>query len=143
MEMVKIVAFKLGDEEFGFSINHVQSIERIQRMTRVPKAPSYVKGVINLRGIITMIMDLRGKLNIDEAKYDENTRVIITKFDDIEMGFIVDQTTDVIDVDHESIEEASFNDINADYFSGVAKYNGRMIILLNLEELLKVEAATE
>jgi purine-binding chemotaxis protein CheW len=140
MEMFKIVAFKLGEEEYGFDINHVQSIERIQHITRVPNAPMYVKGVINLRGNVTPIIDLRSKLNLGLAQYTENTRVIITKYEDVELGLIVDQTSDVIDVSSEVIEPASFSGLDSDYFGGVAKMEGRLIILLRLEELMKAIA---
>jgi purine-binding chemotaxis protein CheW len=137
MKMLKIVAFKLGDEEYGLDIDQVQSIERIEQITRVPNAPLYVKGVINLRGKVNPIIDLRSKLNLGEAQYTENTRVIIVKYEDIELGLIVDQTSDVIDVDPEGIEMISSNNFNADYFRGIAKVEGRLIILLKLTELMK------
>ncbi|PFP30806.1 chemotaxis protein CheW [Bacillus sp. AFS073361] len=137
MEMLKIVAFKLGEEEYGLNINHVQSIERIHHITRVPNAPEFVKGVINLRGNVTPIIDLRGKLNLGNAVYTENTRVIITQFEEIELGLIVDKTSDVIDVAPEAIEAASSSSFDSDYFGGIAKVDGRLIILLKLEELMK------
>lgn len=135
MEMLKIVAFKLGDEEYGFDINQVQSIERIQPITRVPNAPSYVKGVINLRGNVTPVINLRKKLNLGEAQFTESTRVIMTKYEDTELGWIVDETSDVIDILPEVIETASSTVFDSEYFSEIAKYEGRLIILLKLAEL--------
>jgi purine-binding chemotaxis protein CheW len=137
MKMLKIVAFKLGEEEYGLDINLVQSIVRIDQITRVPNAPTYVRGVINLRGNVTPIIDLRSKLNLGQAQYTENTRVIITKYEDIELGLIVDQTSDVIDVAPEAIEAISSSGFDSDYFGGIAKIEGRLIILLNLAELMK------
>jgi len=137
MTMVKIVAFILGEEEYGVEINHVQSIERIEHITRVPNAPMFVKGVINLRGNVIPIIDLRSKLNLGQADHTANTRVIITKFEDIELGFIVDQTTDVIDVNPDSIEAISSSDLDSDYFGGIAKIEGRLIIMLKIAELMK------
>lgn len=137
MRMLKIVAFKLGDEEYGLDIDQVQSIERIDHITRVPNAPSYVKGVINLRGKVNPIIDLRSKLNLGQTQYTENTRVIIVKYEDIDLGLIVDQTSDVIDVDPEAIEMISSDNFNADYFRGIAKVDGRLIILIKLAELMK------
>lgn len=138
MEVQKIVAFKLGNEEYGLDINHVLSIERIHQMTRVPNAVSFVKGVINLRGNITPIIDLCSRLNLGKTNYTESTRVIITKYGEVELGLIVDQTSEVLDVPPEAVE--AFNSIHgdADYFGGVAKIGERLIILLKMEELAKV-----
>ncbi|MFK9090551.1 chemotaxis protein CheW [Bacillus salipaludis] len=138
MTMVKIVAFKLGEEEYGIDVNHVQSIERINQITRVPNAPIYVKGVINLRGNVIPIIDLRSKLNLEEAVHTANTRVIITKYEDIELGLIVDQTTDVIDADQDNIEPISSSGLDVEYFGGIAKIESRLIILIKLAELLNV-----
>ncbi|WHY79712.1 chemotaxis protein CheW [Neobacillus sp. WH10] len=138
MTMVKIVSFILAEEEYGVDINHVQSIERIEHITRVPNAPMFVKGVINLRGNVIPIIDLRSKLNLGHAEHTANTRVIITKFEDIELGLIVDQTTDVIDVNTDDIEAISSSDLDSDYFGGIAKIEGRLIILLKIAELMKV-----
>jgi purine-binding chemotaxis protein CheW len=141
VESFKIVAFKLGEEEYGLDIKFVQSIERIQQITRVPNAPSYVKGVINLRGNVTPVVDLRTKLNFEPAGFTSDTRVIITKNGDIELGYIVDQTKDVIDVNTNVIESASTISTNSEFFKGIAKINGRLIILLNLEELMKQQTS--
>jgi purine-binding chemotaxis protein CheW len=137
MEILKIVAFKLGEEEYGLNIDYVQSIERIIRVTRVPNAPIYVQGVINLRGNVIPIVDLRSMLNLGQAHYTENTRIIITKYDSIELGLIVDQTSDVFDISPEAIEKSSSSGLDSDYFESIAKIEGRLIILLKLAELMK------
>lgn len=137
MGLVKIVAFKLGEEEYGLDITHVQSIERVHRFTRVPNAPTYVKGVINLRGHVTPIIDLQSKLNLGEANHTENSRIIITKFEEMDLGLIVDQTSDVIDVAEDDIEAPSTSGYDLDYLGGIAKINGRLIMILKLAELMK------
>nr|WP_179600062.1 chemotaxis protein CheW [Neobacillus niacini] len=137
VESFKIVAFKLGEEEYGLDITNVQSIERIQQITRVPNAPHYVKGVINLRGTVTPVIDLRAKLDFDCTDYTKDTRVIITKNEEIQLGIIVDRTSDVLDIAKENIENATSLSGNTEFFEGIAKLNGRLIILLNLEELMK------
>lgn len=137
MGMMKIVAFKLGKEEYGLDIKHVQSIERINQFTRVPNASVHVKGVINLRGNVTPIIDLTSKLGMGEARLTEQTRVIIIHFGDSQLGFIVDETSDVLNVESESIEFAdSSSSLDSVYFNGIAKIESRLIILLNIEELL-------
>lgn len=138
MGSIKIVAFKLGEEEYGLDINYVQSIERIEHITRVPNAPAFVKGVINLRGNVTPVIDLKSKLGMGQCRDTDTTRVIITKLEDIELGMIVDQTSDVIDVNSEFIE-AMTSSFDSPFFNGIAKMDGRLIILLEMEELLKNE----
>lgn len=137
MDMVKIVAFKLGNEEYGLDIDYVQSIERIQQIKRVPNAPQYVKGVINLRGNVTPLIDLKSKLKLGETELTDQARVIITKYEDIELGLIVDQTSDVIDVKEDELEAAPSSGLASEFFGGIAKINGRLIILLKLVELMK------
>lgn len=139
MDMLKIVAFKIGNEEYGFDINQVQSIERIQPITRVPNAPAFVKGVMNLRGNVTPIIDLSKKLNLVETQFTESTRIIMTRLEEIELGWIVDKTSDCLDVPQEALETVSSTVLNREYFSSIAKYEGRLIILLKLEELMKPE----
>jgi purine-binding chemotaxis protein CheW len=136
MEILKIIAFDLGEEVYGLNIDYVQSIERITPITRVPNAPTHVKGVINLRGNVIPIVDLRRLLNLGQAEYTEDTRVIITKYQGIELGLIVDQTSDVFDVRPETIEAASASGFASNYFESIAKINGRLIILLKLAELI-------
>lgn len=137
MGTLKIIAFKLGEEEYGLDIAYVHSIERIQHVTRVPNAHSYIKGVINLRGNVTPIIDLRSMLNLGQVHYTESTRVIITEYEEIKLGLIVDQTCDVMDVSPDDIEAVSSIGSETEYFGGIAKMGGRLIILLKLEELMK------
>lgn len=139
MKVLKIITFKLGDEEYGLDITNVQSIERINHITRIPNAPSFVKGVINLRGNVNPIIDLGSMLNLEERPYTDHSRVIITRYEDIELGLIVDQTNDVIDVNPDAIEMVSSSSFESDYFGGIAKINGRLIILLKLAELMNVQ----
>ncbi len=136
---MKIVAFKLGNEEYGIDIENVQSIERINQFTRVPNASIHVKGVINLRGNVTPIIDLSSQLGMGEVQLTDQTRVIIIQSSDSsQLGFIVDETSDVLNVASEAIEFADSNsNFDSVYFYGIAKIETRLIILLNLEELLE------
>ncbi|QCJ42369.1 chemotaxis protein CheW [Bacillus sp. S3] len=137
----KIVAFKLGDEEYGVDIQYVQSIEKLLTITRVPNSPMYVRGVINLRGNVIPIIDLRSKLNLSSEAFTEATRVIITKNEELEVGLIVDQISDVVDVLEESFEPCSVGDLQSEFFEGIAKTEGRLLILLKIEELLRTHVS--
>lgn len=138
-EDIKVIVFKLGDEEYGIEVDKVQTIERMLPITRVPKTYTFVKGVINLRGVVIPIIDLRGRFNLPMVEYNENTRIIIVAVNDLEVGFIVDSANDVIDLNTDKIENPPevVGGIKAKYLQGVAKINEeRLLIMLNLSEVL-------
>ncbi|CAG9609744.1 chemotaxis protein CheW [Pseudoneobacillus rhizosphaerae] len=137
MENKKIVAFKLGEEEFGLDIDHVHSIERISQITRVPNAPAYIKGVMNLRGQITPIIDLQNILSKNQVAKTGRARILIANYNEMNLGFMVDQTSDVMDVGQDEIVSPSSNGLNFDYLNGIAQIGSRIIMLLNLDELMK------
>jgi len=138
---IKVIVFRLKDEEYGVDVNQVRSIERMQHITRVPKTPAFVKGVINLRGVVTPIINLRSRFDIHEEEYTENTRIIIVAVGDMEVGLIVDAANDVIDVPQNIIEPPPevVGGIESDYLRGVAKLETRLLILLNLDKVLTPE----
>jgi purine-binding chemotaxis protein CheW len=138
---MKVIVFQLKNEEYGVPVHQVKTIERIQPMTRVPRTPDFVKGVINLRGVVTPIIDLRGRFDIEEAEYTENTRMIIVAVGELEVGLIVDSANDVLDVPRDSIEPPPevVGGIRAAYLNGIAKLDERLLVLLNLEKVLKKE----
>ncbi|MDQ0350643.1 purine-binding chemotaxis protein CheW [Alkalibacillus filiformis] len=137
----KVIVFQLKDEEYGVPIEHVGSIERMQGITRVPRAPRFVKGVMNLRGVITPIIDLRERFNLEQEEYTESTRIIIVTIGDQSVGMIVDAANDVVDVPQNQIEPSPevVGSVSADYIKGVAKIGQRLLVLLNLDKVLSEE----
>ncbi|WP_248926352.1 chemotaxis protein CheW [Paenibacillus hamazuiensis] len=138
-EELKVIVFALAHEEYGIEVEKVRTIERMMPMTRVPKTPEFIKGVINLRGVVVPVIDLRGRFGFAEAEYTDNTRIIIVAVGDIEVGMIVDSANDVIDVDSDAIENPPeiVGGIKAKYLRGIAKIaDDRLLILLNLSEVL-------
>jgi purine-binding chemotaxis protein CheW len=135
---LKVIVFQLKDKEYAIPVQQVRSIEKVHHITRVPRTPDFVKGVINLRGVVTPIIDLRKRFGLEEAALSENTRVIIVTLDEIEVGFIVDAANDVVDIPTEAIEPAPevVDAVQVDYINGVAKIGKRLLILLNLEKVL-------
>jgi len=139
-EELKVIVFALGSEEYGIEVDKVRTIERMIPITRVPKTPAFVKGVINLRGVVLPVIDLRGRFGLPETEPTENTRIIIVSVGDIEVGFIVDAANDVMDIDSDSIDSPPevVGGIRAKYLHGVAKIeDNRLLIMLNLSEVLK------
>jgi purine-binding chemotaxis protein CheW len=141
----KVIVFQLKDEEFAVSVQQIGSIERIQTITRVPNTANFVKGVINLRGVVTPIIDLRSRLGIEATDFNESTRIIIVNLDEIDVGLIVDAANDVIDIPIDSIEPAPevIGAVNDDYIEGVAKLDNRLLILLDLKKVLTNEEITD
>ncbi|GAA4871729.1 chemotaxis protein CheW [Paenibacillus vulneris] len=138
-EEIKVIVFALENEEYGVEVEKVRTIERMQPMTRVPKTPEFVRGVINLRGVVTPVIDLRGRFGFKETEFTDSSRIIIVGVNDIEVGLIVDSANDVIDVDTDSIEDPPeiVGGIKAKYLRGIAKVSDdRLLILLNLQEVL-------
>lgn len=138
-EELKVIVFALGEEEYGVEVEKVRTIERMMPMTRVPKAPEFIKGVINLRGVVVPVIDLRGRFGFPETDYTDNTRIIIVSVDDYEVGLIVDSANDVIDIDSDHIEAPPeiVGGVKAKYLRGIAKIvDNRLLILLNLEQIL-------
>ncbi len=141
----KIIVFQLKDEEFGVPVQQVGSIERMQHITRVPSTPDFVKGVINLRGVVTPIIDLRTRFALDSKEHDESTRIIIVHYNEMEVGLIVDSANDVIDIPKEAIEPPPevVGTVEAEYIQGVAKLERRLLILLDLQKVFSSEEVRE
>lgn len=133
---IQLVIFKLGKEEYGVSILQVQEIKRMTDITRVPHTPDYIRGVINLRGSVLPVVDLKKRLNLPQQPYTDDTRIIIVKIEDIAVGMIVDAVSEVMAIQQENIEAPEVvSGIAADYLSGVGKMDNRLLILLNLETI--------
>ncbi|HZG73708.1 MAG TPA: chemotaxis protein CheW [Chondromyces sp.] len=140
-ETLKVIAFQLIDKEYALPVNQVYSIEKVMHITRVPKTVSFVKGVINLRGVITPIIDLRTRINLPEEIYDDKTRIIIAALDDMEVGLVVDSANDVLDIESSAIEQQPevVGATEVEYITGVVRLGKRLITLLNLEKILKCD----
>lgn len=134
---IQLVIFKLGREEYGVSILQVQEIKRITEITRVPHTPEYIKGVINLRGSVLPVIDLKRRLNLPQQASTENTRIIIVKVQEISLGMIVDAVLEVMTIHQENIDspEVVAGSVAANYLSGVGKLENRLLILLDLETI--------
>jgi len=137
-EKKQFVVFRLDTEEYGADINKVTIIERTMNITRVPMTPPYIKGVINLRGEIIPVMDLRLRLGLDEIDGNDDTRIIILNVDNVAFGIIVDSVSEVMQFEDIQIESVGniISDKALDYISGVAKAKEKLITIINLEKLI-------
>jgi purine-binding chemotaxis protein CheW len=143
--LLQLVVFQLGDEEFVVEIMQVQEIIRMPEITRIPQSPEYVEGVINLRGKIVVVINLGMRFGLQLKELDENSRIIIVEVGDSVVGMIVDSVSEVLRLPEANVEPAPEiikAKIHADYLKGVGKLDDRLLILLDLEKVLTEEEMT-
>ena len=141
-EEEQLVSFKIENEEFGVNIEEVQEIIRLPEITRVPQAPFFVEGVINLRGNVLPVIDLRKRFDLEATKKTNATRIVVTNVDNKTTGIIVDSVSEVLRLPKDAIEPPPpiVAGIEAKYLRGIGKLDDgkRLLILLNLREILTV-----
>ena len=137
---MQVVAFKLRDEEYGVNIFQVQEIRNLVDITRVPFAASYIKGVINLRGSVLPVIDLKSRLGLEQTPYTENTRIVTVMVGDLPVGMLVDAVTEVLTIRNKLVDtKKAVNEKDISKFlSGIGNIDGRLVIMLNLEEIVGV-----
>ena len=140
-ELQQLVTFSIGEEEFGVDILKVQEIIRTMEITRVPRAPEFVEGVINLRGKVIPIIDLRMRFGLTSREHDKHTRIIVIEINNMVVGFVVDSVSEVLRIPANTIEPPPpvVSGLESEYISGVGKLADRLLILLDLDRLLSTE----
>ncbi len=138
------LTFTLGAEEYGVEILKVQEIKGYSAITPIPNTPTYVKGVMNLRGAIIPIVDLRAKLAMSEAAYNQFTVIIVVRVGAKTVGVVVDAVSDVLNIPTKDIQPTpDFGaQVDARFISGLAKAGERLVVLLDIDKVLGGEAAT-
>lgn len=137
-EILQLVSFNIGEEEFGVDILKVKEINRMSQITKVPNAPVFVEGIINLRGKVIPIIDLRKKLGLVKKESDNHTRIMIIELEDQTIGFIVDNVNEVLRISKSVTEEPPrmVSGIDSQFITSIGKLEDRMLILLDLGKIL-------
>ena len=137
-DLLQLVGFQLDDEEYGIDILKVQEINRITEITKSPQSPDFVEGVINLRGNVIPIIDLRKRFNMPHKEYDKQTRIVVGEIGDRTVGFIVDAVSEIIRLPADKIEPAPniSADDKAEYILGVGKLDDKLLMLLDIDKIL-------
>jgi purine-binding chemotaxis protein CheW len=140
-ELLQLVSFTIGDEEFGVDILKVQEIIRMMQITKVPNLPAFVEGIINLRGKVIPIIDLRIRLGMAKKEHGGNTRIIVVEISNKTIGFIVDSVSEVLRIPVGITETPPelVAGINSEYITAIGKLEDRLLILLDLEKVLTEE----
>lgn len=144
-DLNQLISFVVGEEEYGLGILKVKEVIRIREITRIPKAPTFVKGIINLRGDVIPIIDLREKFGLNQKEYTSMTRVIVVEVEGKLIGMVVDAVSQVIRVPSDQIEPPPpvVGGLSEEYIKGVGKIGERLIILLNIKKILTTEEKLE
>ncbi len=144
MDSKQYIVVELGHEQYGIDIQYIDNIVRMQRITRVPKAQTFFKGVINLRGEVIPVMSLRLKFDFEEEEITGKTRILIIKPDSqASVGIIVDSVKEVLTLDNDMIDKVAkdINDERTAYLSGVGKHGESLISILNIAEIFTEKEA--
>jgi purine-binding chemotaxis protein CheW len=142
MDTMQLVIFKLNGQEYGIDIFNVNEIVPYSKPTQIPNSPSYIEGVLNLRGHVIPVISLKKKFSLEDSGLNSSTRIIVANTGRSVAGFVVDEASEVRTVEKDSIETVSeiVSNISRKYISGVGKLeNGRMFILLNFNEIYTAE----
>lgn len=136
--ITEFLAFKLGDEEYGMDILRVQEIRSYEQPTRMTNTPAFIKGVVNLRGVIVPVVDMRIKFNLDTVAYDTFTVVIVMNIGKQVIGMVVDGVSDVISLTPEQLRPVPQFDtsIGSDHILAIGSVQERMLLLLDIEKLM-------
>ncbi|MHC4600653.1 MAG: chemotaxis protein CheW [Planctomycetota bacterium] len=133
----QIVTFQLGEEEYAFDILTVREVNRMMEITRVPRAPDFIEGVVNLRGNVIPVIDLRKRFGLPERTPDNATRIVVCDVDSRVVGFIVDTVREVLWIQRDKVEPpGDIAGIDAEYIRGVGKIEERLLILLDVARVL-------
>lgn len=136
---LQVVGFRIGNETYGVRIGSVREIVRVPEITSVPNAPDIIEGVINLRGKIIPVMDLRKRFGTSRPDADKRNRILVVELEQKLLGLIVSSASEVIKIPPSEIEPSGtvFADGESNYITGVGKLKGRLIILLDIAKLLR------
>ena len=137
-EILQLVTFRLGNEDYAVNILKVQEINRMKEITRVPNTPPYVEGVINLRGKVMPVINLRNKFGLAGKDNDSHSRIMIMDIQGITMGLVVDAVSEVLRIPANVVEPTPpmASNISTEYIKGIAKLEDRLIILLDIDMLV-------
>ncbi|HWI55130.1 MAG TPA: chemotaxis protein CheW [Desulfobacteria bacterium] len=141
----QFVVFGIGTEEYGVPITQIKEINRLTTATKVPKSPTFIEGIINLRGQIIPIVDLKKRFDLELTEYTGDARIIVIQVSSSTFGVLVDSVSEVLRISTSDIEPAPniVSGIDSRYITGVAKVGERLLIMLDLDKLLSDEEKTQ
>lgn len=139
--MREFVTFRLNQEFYGINIQNVENIEKVLPITRIPYTLNYIKGVVNLRGIIVPVVDLRARFGLEKREHTDESRIIIVNLEDNKIGMLVDSSSEVLQISEEDIDAAPNvrKEASNEFVKNIGKKNGRIIMLIDLHKVLNID----
>jgi len=137
----QLVIFELGAENFGIDIAAVEGIVKLQEITKIPQAPSYMEGITNLRGSVLPVIDLQKRFGMESQARTNETRIMVANVDGVKIGMIVSAVSEVLTIEDKVIEPSPpmVSNVNSEFIIGIAKIDKRLVILLDLAKVLSGE----
>ncbi len=137
-DILQLVSFIIGNEEYAVDIFYVKEINRLSQITKVPNAPDFIEGVINLRGRIIPVIDLRIKIGLPKKEYDKDSRIVVIENENSLVGFLVDSVKEVIRIPKQILEEPPeiVTSSKTEFIGSVGKLEDRLLILIDLKKIL-------
>lgn len=136
----QFITFQLAEELYGIDILKVEEIQRMKEisLTRVPQVEDFIEGIVNLRGNVIPVVDLRNRFGLEDKEIDKQTRIIVVNINDRSLGFLVDRVNEVIDVDQEAIDDPpeEISRIDSFFIQGIARHEEELVIILEIESIL-------
>ncbi len=136
----QFITFQLAEELYGIDILKVEEIQRMKEisLTRVPQVEDFIEGIVNLRGNVIPVVDLRRRFGLEDKEIDKQTRIIVVNINDRSLGFLVDRVNEVIDVDQEAIDDPpeEISRIDSFFIQGIARHEEELVIILEIENIL-------
>jgi len=144
-ESGKFIVFTLKDQYYSTDIGQIVSVEKSQQITELPGTSNFIKGIIDLRDETTPIVDLKERLQLENTRYTDDSRILVAMIDNVQIGLIVDSATDVIDIDDSQIEPSPtvVGKVHKQFLKGVAKLDGKLLIILDLKHVLDMDELNE
>lgn len=135
------LAFNLGDEEYALDIRRISEIIKVREFTDIPRAPEFILGIISLRGVVVPVYDLRSRLSLGCSEITSASRIVVCQLADVSVGFLVDSINQVVKLSDRELEPPPgvLSGLDREMVAGIGRFQGRMIILLNLQSVLDVE----
>lgn len=136
---MQLVVFDLDNEEYGVEIGQVREIIKMEEISKIPRTPDYIEGVINLRGQVTTVISLRKKFGLEQKEVDQYTRIIVAEIDGLTLGITVDAVNEVLKLPTKNIEPTPAivaNDVDTRYIRGIGKLDDRLLILLDINRIM-------
>lgn len=140
-DMREFVTFRLNQEFYGINIQNVENIEKVLPITRIPYTLDYIKGVVNLRGIIVPVVDLRARFGLAKKEHTDESRIIIVNLEENKIGMLVDSSSEVLQISEDDIDAAPNvrKDMGNEFVKNIGKKNGRIIMLIDLHKVLNID----